>query len=94
MRCGIAIAANVLFIPVNVLLLTQAHAWRGLDSVVGVPMYIGLFGLQVVVSLFGFDAAFDRELRRWQPPHWPLSVISTLGLISGMASLIAIFHGC
>ena len=93
MRCGIAIAMNGLFILVNLLLMAQAHSWQGLDNLIGVPLYIGAFTLQIIVSLFGLDAAFDRELRCWRPPHWPLGVISTLGLVSGMASLIAIFHG-
>ena len=94
MRSGIAIAANALFIPVNLLLMAEAHCWQGLDQLIGVPAYIGAFALQLIVSLFGFDAAFDRELRPWRPPHWPLGVISTMGLVSGVASLVAIFHAC
>jgi len=92
-RCGIAIALNGLFIPVNLLLMAQAHSWQGLDHLLGVPLYIGAFTLQIIVSLFGFDAAFDPELRCWRPPHWRLGVISTLGLVSGAASLVAIFQG-
>jgi hypothetical protein len=93
MRCGIAMAVNALFIPVNLLLMAQAHSWQGMDHLVGVPAYIMVFALQVIVSLFGFDAAFDRHLRCWRPPNWPLGVIASIGLISGAASLMAIFQG-
>jgi amino acid transporter len=80
-----------LFIPINLLLMAKAHSWQGLDHLVGVPLYIGAFALQLIVSLFGFDAAFDRELRPWRPPHWPLGAIAAVGLVTGVVSLIAIF---